>query len=183
MAGQGPDAVAPDGVMYCVNHPKTETLLRCSKCLDPICGKCAIKTPVGYRCPRCAQMVRSPLYVLQPQHYLIGFAVALALSLVGGALMARAGLFIALFMGAPVGGLIAEAVNRSLHGKRGRPLQYLTAASIALGAILGPWAWAVLMTGSLAVLPVNPLAYIASVNLSAVAYAVVAIVAAVARLY
>ena len=35
---------------YCANHPTVETTLRCNKCGKPICAKCAIRTPTGYRC-------------------------------------------------------------------------------------------------------------------------------------
>ena len=35
---------------YCANHPGVETSLRCNKCGKPICAKCAVRTPTGYRC-------------------------------------------------------------------------------------------------------------------------------------
>ena len=54
MAGSRLDKLESAQVMYCVNHPKSETLMRCSKCLEPICPKCAVRTPVGLRCPKCA---------------------------------------------------------------------------------------------------------------------------------
>lgn len=173
---------SPNTVMYCINHPRTETLLRCSRCLRPICTRCAIRAPVGLRCPDCAKIGRSPLYVLQPQHYAIAGAVSLALSLVGGALIPRFGLWIAFFLSAPAGGIIAEAVMRTIHGKRGRPVQIITAVGIALGALMGPWLWPALQAGTLAVLP-DLLTFLgAAVNISTLLYAALAIGAAVARL-
>ncbi len=181
MAGPGTDTIDPTEVMYCVNHPRTETLIRCSRCLDPICLKCAIRTPVGLRCPTCARRGRSPLYVLKPQDYVLTTAVALAVSLVAGALMTQAGLFFALFLSIPVGGIIAEAVLRTTR-KRGRPVQIITGVSIALGALAGPLIWRMLASGSLA-LPANPLVVLASLlNLGSLLYAVLAIGAAAARL-
>lgn len=181
MAGSGTDTVDPNKVIYCVNHPRTETLIRCSRCLDPICIKCAIRTPVGLRCPKCARRGRSPLYVLKSQHYLIVTAVALVVSVVAGALMTQAGPFIALFLSIPVGGIIAEAVLRTSR-KRGRPVQIITGVSIALGALAGPLMWQMLATGRVA-LPPNPLLVLASLlNLGSLLYAVLAIGAAAARL-
>ena len=39
--------------IYCANHPSVETTLRCNKCEKPICAKCAVLTPTGYRCKEC----------------------------------------------------------------------------------------------------------------------------------
>lgn len=188
MAGSNPDNLNPaQDVMYCVNHPKTETLIRCSRCLDPICQKCAVRTPVGLRCLKCALGNRAPSYVVQPQHYILVVAVALVASLIAGAVVAqvRFGWFsflIIFFISPPIGGLIAEAVWRATR-KRGRVVAMITAVCIALGAFAGPWLWQVLSAGSLAVLPSNPLNYLASLlNIAALVYTVLAIGVAIARL-
>ncbi|NLG49828.1 MAG: hypothetical protein GX552_06945 [Chloroflexi bacterium] len=179
MAGSAPERIDSDTVMYCVNHPKRETLIRCSRCLDPICTKCAVRTPVGLRCPKCAQVGRSPLYVLRPQHYVVGALVALAVSLVAGAIVARLGMWLAFFLAAPIGGLIAEAVNRTTR-KRGRILQIITAVAIGLGAFAGPVIWVAISAGGL---PTNPMLYLRTLlNLGSLLYVVLAIGAAVARL-
>lgn len=176
-------SASAEEVLYCVNHPQTETLLRCSKCLDPICLKCAIRTPVGFRCPKCARVVRSPLYVLEPKDYLVAFLVAGALSLVGGAVMVQLGILFALLLAVPVGGIIAEAVLRGTRGKRGRPVQVITAVCIALGAVLGPWLWRAISAGTFQALPASPLGYLGSLlNANVLIYAFLAIGAAVARL-
>lgn len=181
MAGSGPDSLDRPEVMYCVNHPHTETLLRCSRCLDPICIKCAIRTPVGLICPKCARLSRSPLYVLAPKDYAIIAAVALAASLVAGALVTRAGFLFALLLSVPAGGLIAEAVLRATR-KRGRAVQVITAVCIVLGAYGGPLLLRMLATGRLG-LPGIGLVLLASLlNLSSILYAVLAVGAAVARL-
>jgi hypothetical protein len=182
MAGSKLDELAPADTLYCINHPKRATLLRCNKCLQPICTQCAVRTPVGMRCPACARRNRSPLYVARPQHYAVAVVVALVLSLVAGALAAQLGLWIAFFLAAPVGAIIAEGVLRTTK-KRGRAMQVITAVCIALGAYAGPWLWAVVSYGSLKALPGNPFAYLSSfLNLNSLLYAVLAIGAAVARL-
>lgn len=183
MAGSGPSAVETE-VIYCVNHPKTETLIRCSKCLDPICTKCAIRTPVGLRCAKCARIGRSPLYILGPQHYIIAGMVALAASLVAGAIVVQLSLLFTIILSAPIGGLIGEVVLRSTRGKRGRPVQIITAVCIALGALFGPLFLRVAATGTFAGLPTSPMAYVTLLfNLNGLIYAVLAIGAAIARLY
>jgi hypothetical protein len=183
MAGSEPDALNPGEVYFCVNHPHTETLIRCSKCLDPICPKCAIRTPVGLRCRKCAHPGRSPLYTLTPIEYVIASAISLATSLIAGTVMTQIGLLFAIFLSAPVGGIVAEAVSRSLHGRRGRALQIIVSLGILLGAIGGPWLWAAIAAGNLALIPTNILTWLASLlRVNTLVYAFLAIGAAIARL-
>ena len=119
---------------------------------------------------------------MAPQHYVLVVLVALVASLIAGAVVAQVGLLFTFFLSVPIGGMIAEAVLRITH-KRGRVVAIITAVCIALGAFGGPWVWRVAMAGSLAALPANPLAYLASLlNVTALVYAVLAIGAAVARL-
>ena len=47
--------IEPNAPVYCANHPGVETSLRCNKCGKPICAKCAIRTPTGYRCKECVR--------------------------------------------------------------------------------------------------------------------------------
>jgi len=48
----------------CYRHPNRETGVSCSSCGRPICPECMTPTPVGMRCPECAQqrtkVVRNP---------------------------------------------------------------------------------------------------------------------------
>jgi len=36
--------------LVCLRH-KAETRLSCAECSTPICPKCAVRTPVGFKCP------------------------------------------------------------------------------------------------------------------------------------
>jgi membrane associated rhomboid family serine protease len=48
----------------CYRHPQRETNVSCSNCGRPICPDCMTSTPVGMRCPECAQQrtrVRNPV--------------------------------------------------------------------------------------------------------------------------
>jgi len=170
-------------VMYCINHPETETLLRCNRCLEPICTRCAIRTPVGYRCPQCVRQNRSPLYATEPQHAVIAAIVSFALSSIAGALVTQLGLLLTFFLSASAGGLIGEAVLRLGHGKRGRTIQIISGAGIVLGAMAGPMLWAGIASGSLSALLANPMMILTSLfNIRLILYAVLAVGAAVARL-
>jgi hypothetical protein len=183
MAGSDAEGVPPDGVMYCVKHPTTETLLRCSRCLDPICVKCAVRAPVGLHCPKCVRLNRSPLYVLRAQDYFIVLGVGLAVSAIAGALVPRLGLLFSLFLSAPAGGLVAEAILRTSR-KRGRPVQIMAAVCIVLGAALGPWLWGVVTVGLGPLGAGILLRMLASLlNLPTLLYTVLAVAAAVARLH
>ena len=79
---------------HCVNHPTVETYLRCNKCERPICSRCAVRTPVGYRCRECVNAQQQVFYAdFRPVHYLVAAAVALRLALVAGWLVASLGWF------------------------------------------------------------------------------------------
>src|SRR5207248_9680104 len=62
--------------LRCARHPNVETVLRCGRCETPICPRCLIPTPVGARCPTCAQVKRFAL-LLKPAELAraIGFGV------------------------------------------------------------------------------------------------------------
>lgn len=37
----------------CYYHPETTTRISCCECDKPLCTKCIIPTPIGYKCPDC----------------------------------------------------------------------------------------------------------------------------------
>src|SRR5688572_1451926 len=47
------DPIETDGRTFCAIHTSVETTLRCNKCGRYMCVKCAVRTPVGYRCKQC----------------------------------------------------------------------------------------------------------------------------------
>lgn len=121
--------------MYCVNHPKVETRLRCNKCGDPICVRCAVRTPVGYRCRACVNAQQQVFYAgFKPSYYVIAAVVALPLSLIAGWLIPRLGWY-TIFLGPIVGGGIAEAARWAIGGKRGEHTWLVVCGSLVLGAL------------------------------------------------
>jgi hypothetical protein len=123
--------------MYCVNHPKVETYLRCNKCGQPICSRCAVQTPVGYRCRNCISTQQKVFYAdFRPVHYLIAAAVALPLALVAGWLVPSLGWY-ANILGPLAGAGIAEAARWAIRRRRGQYIWLVVCGCIVVGAL--PW--------------------------------------------
>lgn len=121
--------------LYCVNHPRVETRLRCNKCGQPVCTKCVVRTPVGYRCRECVAAQQQVFYAdFQPSYYLVAGLVALPLSLLAGWLIPRLGWY-SILLGPVVGGGIAEAVRWATKRKRGEYTWLVVCGSIVVGAL------------------------------------------------
>lgn len=121
--------------LHCVKHPRVETRLRCNKCGQPVCTKCVVRTPVGYRCRECVAAQQQVFYAgFQPSYYLIAGLVALPLSLLAGWLIPRLGWY-SIFLGPVVGGGVAEAVRWAIKRKRGEYTWLVVCGSIVVGAL------------------------------------------------
>ncbi len=121
--------------LRCLNHPTVETYLRCNKCGRPMCSKCAVRTPVGYRCRECVNAQQQVFFAdFRPVHYLIAGAVALPLALVAGWLVPSLGWF-AIILGPLAGGGIAEIVRWAIRRRRGRYTWLVVCGCIVLGAL------------------------------------------------
>lgn len=149
-------AVAPagglsePGVLYCANHPETETLLRCNKCDKPICIKCAVQTPVGFRCRECVRTQQNVYFNAAPGDNLIALGVAFAVAAVAtpivGFFLAIAGWFsflIAILAGSAAGSMLAQLIRQAVSRRRGRNLRWFALAGILLGMVVGSLAAAV----------------------------------------
>jgi hypothetical protein len=151
-----PGEVPPDdAVMYCANHPNVETMLRCNRCGKPICTRCAVQTPVGYRCKECVGRQQAVFYTGGMLDYAIGAAIALVLGGVAAFLMSRLGFwFFALILGAPIGIAIAEVVRLAVRRRRSKYLWLVVAGGMLVGALpalllslLGSSLWSLLSMG------------------------------------
>jgi hypothetical protein len=128
--------------VYCANHPGVETSLRCNHCGKPICAKCAIRTPTGYRCRECVRGQMKVFETAVPVDFVVGFFTAGILSflasLLVGVISGIAGIFafIIIFFAAPtVGIVIAEAVRYVTRRHRSRPLFITIVVAVVLGAL------------------------------------------------
>jgi hypothetical protein len=126
---------------YCANHPNVETTLRCNKCGKPICAKCAIRTPTGYRCKEC---VRGQLKIFDTavwSDYLLGFITAGILGFVASLLASLVSSlsfigWILIIIGAPTAGVvIAEGVRLVIKKRRSRALFITIAVAVVLSAL------------------------------------------------
>ena len=118
--------------IFCANHPDRETALRCNKCGKPICVKCVVRTPVGYRCRECVTQQQQIFETALWHDYVIAGVVAAVLSGIAGALITALGWFV-IFLSPMAGGVIAEVIFRAVRKRRGK---YLPLAAVG-GAVLG----------------------------------------------
>jgi hypothetical protein len=131
LTGQSTTAAKPAvEILYCYNHPRRETRLRCNKCGRPICTDCAVRTPVGLRCKACVRQQQDKFYTATPADQFKGLLMAV----LGGILLGVAIFFLvkllgrfgilsflaAFFLGPPLGGGVAEMVRRSMKRRRAR---------------------------------------------------------------
>ena len=128
--------------IYCANHPSVETTLRCNKCEKPICAKCAILTPTGYRCKECVKeqqkIFETALWYDYPVIFIVVAILSYLGSLLGGWVSIRFGFYIiilALFLAPAVGGLIAEVARRVTGKRRSKSLFLLAAIAAIIGCL------------------------------------------------
>ena len=120
--------------MRCARHADIETDLRCGKCLQPICPKCVVQTPVGARCPKCAALKKLPVFEISTIFYMRAIAAGLATAAVAGAIwkFIPLGGFFLFFIALVVGYVIGEAVSLAANRKRGPGLQIIAGISVVV---------------------------------------------------
>lgn len=120
--------------MYCANHPNVETHLRCNNCEKPICAKCAVLTPTGYRCKECVRGQQKVFETANWVDYPLSFVVVLILAFLGSLIAYRLGFFIILL--APIaGGVIAEITRFVTRRRRSKRLFILATVAAVVGCI------------------------------------------------
>ncbi|MCC7360437.1 MAG: hypothetical protein IT317_13225 [Anaerolineales bacterium] len=129
-----PPTVSAGDTLYCANHPQTSTALRCNKCNKPICTKCAVLTPVGYRCRECVRGQQQVFETARWYDYVSAPLTAAVLGGVAGALLTFLGWFV-IFLSPVAGGLVAEVVRRVVGRRRGRNLFLAAAAGYVAGCL------------------------------------------------
>lgn len=156
-------------VLYCVNHPNTETLLRCNKCGKPICMKCAQLTDVGYRCKDCIRSQQKVYFNAQsldnPIAFIVSFLVALVATPLVSFVFSIAGFFgwfFAFLAGPSAGGILTQIIRWAVGRRRGRYLPYFAIGGIILGMVVGVFGSALFGIGrGFALLPLLIFAFLA----------------------
>ena len=127
---------------FCPRHPRVETRLACGKCEEFICPECLVHTPVGARCPDCANVRKLPTYERGTPTYLKAVGVGVVLAAVIGAVW---GFLFFEILRVPflpwiatigVGYLIGEGISASVNRKRGRDLQYIAGVCMVLSYVV-----------------------------------------------
>jgi len=167
-------------VLYCVNHPNVETRLRCNKCGVPICPRCAVQTPVGFRCPQCVRSQQAVFYTATALDYVVAAVVGLVASTVAAFIMGQLGIFLALFLGPVAGGAIAEVIRWATGRRRGRWMWLVVSGCIVAGALAAGLYPFLLFLFTPRALPHLPFSILARLDL--IVYVVLAVGTAYARL-
>lgn len=133
-----------EAVLYCANHPNTETLLRCNKCGKPICMKCATLTDVGYRCRDCIRSQQSVYFNAEswdnPIAFVVSFLVTLLATPFVSLIFGISGLFgwiFAFIMGPSAGGIFSQIIRKAVGRRRGRYLRFFAMGGVVLGLLAG----------------------------------------------
>jgi phosphatidylserine synthase len=131
----GPRLEMDEELTFCVNHPNVETILRCNRCNDPICVRCAKLTPVGYRCKKCLQQQQAVFYTGLPVDYVIVAVISLVLAAGGAYFVSFLGFFLAFFVSPAAGALVADLSWRAVGRRRSRYLWVVVCASIVVATM------------------------------------------------
>src|SRR3954453_20357800 len=129
-------APAQDDDLHCYRHPDRVTRISCGRCERPICTKCAMQGPVGFRCRQCGQLAFDPIRSVTPVQAAIAGVISVGGGAVTGFISAQLGYF-TIFVSFIAGGLIGEAVMRAIGIKRGPVIVGLVLGGIVGGVLLG----------------------------------------------
>jgi len=130
------DSEDDTGPLYCYRHPKSETYVRCGRCDQPICPKCAVQGPVGFRCRQCGLVKSATLSSFTPQQLALGIGASFGGGAILGFLGGQIG-FYSIFVAFFGGGLIAEAMVRGTGIKRGPIMRLMLYGGMLAGFALG----------------------------------------------
>src|SRR5215813_12526782 len=86
-----------EGRTFCAVHTNVEATLRCNKCGRYMCSRCAVKTPVGYRCKQCVHQQQDIYFNAGQADYVIAFVVAGFISAPATYVVPNLGLFLLIF--------------------------------------------------------------------------------------
>ena len=121
--------------LYCANHPNVETTLRCNRCEKPICTKCAVLTPTGYRCKECVRSQQKIFDTAEWYDYVIAIPIAAVLAFIGSRISSYIGFF-TIFVAPIAGMIISEAVRAGTRKRRSKGLFVATAVAAAVGSLI-----------------------------------------------
>jgi hypothetical protein len=129
-------------VMFCTVHPNVPTSLRCNKCNRPMCTRCAVLTPVGYRCRECVRSQQATFFNALPLDPLIQAIICAPLSAIAALIISVISVgfilayLIAFAASSFAGALIANLAYRAVGKRRGRYSWLVVGAAMIAGALV-----------------------------------------------
>ncbi len=128
--------------LYCTNHPTTPTSLRCNNCEKPICPRCAVLTPIGYRCRECLREQQKKFDTAEWYDYILAFISGVVISFIGSILVNFLVQFLGFWIilvfiaiGTFSGLVITEAIRYVTRRRRSNRLFQIAAASVIVGCL------------------------------------------------
>ena len=106
---------------------------------NPVCLKCVVRTPVGYRCKQCTNNQFAGYYNATSLDHILTAIIGTIASMIGGGIaMAIGGIwFYAVIFYAPAaGGVIAEIIRRVIQKRRGKYIWLVACVAFVLGALV-----------------------------------------------
>jgi hypothetical protein len=107
-----------------------------------MCSRCAVLTPVGYRCRECVRGQQNVYFNAHAADPVIQAVIALALGGLAAGVMGLIGLslgfigwLIAFWAGSAAGALIADIAHRAVGKRRGRYSWLIVAGGIGLSGL------------------------------------------------
>lgn len=108
-----------------------------------------VQTPVGARCPQCAQLYKLPTFRVSTRHLLIatgtGLVIAVAYGFLWGLIASIINFFyLNLLLAASAGYAIGEIISLSVNRKRGLMLAVIAGFAVAISylvSIFSPWGY------------------------------------------
>lgn len=125
----------PSGQVRCSYHPNVMTGLRCNRCGKPICPQCAVRTPVGMRCPDCAGVRGLPTYRTPATDLVRAVGAGLLVAILVAVLwrfLPEWQFYLCLLLG--FGSV--EAMAKITNNKRGIDLQVAAVLIVTVGLVL-----------------------------------------------
>ncbi|NLX11266.1 MAG: hypothetical protein GXY36_16585 [Chloroflexi bacterium] len=124
-----------DEVVYCTVHPNAPANLRCNRCGRPMCTRCAVRTPVGYRCRQCVREQQDKFFNAQMIDYLVAAVVSVVVSAAAAFFIWRLWFFLVFIISPVVGSVIGQLVWRLTGKRRGRYTAIVVGAGVVVGAL------------------------------------------------
>jgi len=135
--GRASAEAATAETVYCTYHPQVQTALRCNRCGEPICPKCAVLTEVGYRCRDCIRSQQSVFFNIRSMDYPVALFVGGVVACLAAILLVQGGFFVCLLLSPVTGGLIGELARSAIGRRRGRYIWLAVGSAVIVGGLLG----------------------------------------------